>query len=83
MFAGQKRKLTFKNFRLDLILTRRKMKLVALFLLSLAVLTAADDKKEGSEDLGTVIGIDLGTTYSWYGLYLLVHLSYCTQPFCF
>lgn len=28
----------------------------------LAVVLAKDDKKE---DIGTVIGIDLGTTYSW------------------
>jgi hypothetical protein len=26
---------------------------------------ADEDKKEGAVDLGTVIGIDLGTTYSW------------------
>lgn len=32
-------------------------------LLALA-LAAKDDKKE-KEDVGTVIGIDLGTTYSW------------------
>lgn len=26
---------------------------------------AAEDKKEKDKDIGTVIGIDLGTTYSW------------------
>lgn len=30
----------------------------------LASVFAKDDKKE-KEDVGTVIGIDLGTTYSW------------------
>jgi hypothetical protein len=27
--------------------------------------TFADEKKEKDKDIGTVIGIDLGTTYSW------------------
>lgn len=37
-------------------------------LLALAFVVAAvyaDDKKEKEKDIGTVIGIDLGTTYSW------------------
>lgn len=37
--------------------------LLALVLMVAAV--SADDKKEKDKDLGTVIGIDLGTTYSW------------------
>lgn len=28
-------------------------------------LTLAEDKKEKDKDIGTVVGIDLGTTYSW------------------
>ena len=41
-----------------------QMKLSLICLLSLAVISSA--KEEGKEkDLGTVIGIDLGTTYSW------------------
>ena len=41
-----------------------QMKLSLIFLLSLAVISSA--KEEGKEkELGTVIGIDLGTTYSW------------------
>ena len=31
----------------------------------IAVSQAAEDKKEKDKDIGTVIGIDLGTTYSW------------------
>lgn len=27
--------------------------------------TLAEDKKEKDKDIGTVVGIDLGTTYSW------------------
>jgi endoplasmic reticulum chaperone BiP len=27
--------------------------------------TIAEEKKEKDKDIGTVIGIDLGTTYSW------------------
>ena len=38
------------------------IKLIALVSLCLAGLSLADEK---GEDLGTVIGIDLGTTYSW------------------
>ena len=42
------------------------MRRVGLFLLCLLPLLAfSKDEKEGKEDLGTVIGIDLGTTYSW------------------
>jgi hypothetical protein len=41
-----------------------KMKSLLVFALAaLAVLTAA--KEEKKDDIGTVIGIDLGTTYSW------------------
>ena len=38
------------------------MKLLALASLCLAGLSLADEK---TDDIGTVIGIDLGTTYSW------------------
>ena len=31
----------------------------------LAVFAAAKDDTKEKEDIGTVIGIDLGTTYSW------------------
>lgn len=33
-------------------------------------LTLAEEKKDKDKDLGTVIGIDLGTTYSWWVLYI-------------
>lgn len=36
----------------------------ALILLGLIALASAKEEKE-KEDIGTVIGIDLGTTYSW------------------
>ena len=40
------------------------MKICLTLLLSLAaIISAKDDSKE--KDIGTVIGIDLGTTYSW------------------
>lgn len=29
-------------------------------------LSLGEEKKEKDKELGTVIGIDLGTTYSWY-----------------
>ena len=40
-----------------------------LFVLLATLAVALQAKEEGEkEDLGTVIGIDLGTTYSWYVL---------------
>jgi hypothetical protein len=36
-----------------------------LLTLALAALAVAKDEKEKNKDIGTVIGIDLGTTYSW------------------
>ena len=40
--------------------------LLSLLLAScLQVIPAADKEEEDKEDVGTVIGIDLGTTYSW------------------
>ena len=48
------------------ILDILKMRTASLFLLCLLPLLAlSKDKEEGKEDIGTVIGIDLGTTYSW------------------
>jgi len=40
------------------------MKFLAIASLCLAGLILADDKDK-ADDVGTVIGIDLGTTYSW------------------
>ena len=39
------------------------MKISLIVLLSVAAIISAKDDKD---ELGTVIGIDLGTTYSWY-----------------
>lgn len=39
-----------------------------LFFLAVAAIVAlshGEEKKEKDKDIGTVIGIDLGTTYSW------------------
>lgn len=41
------------------------MRLLLLTLLALGAVRADDEEKK--EDVGTVVGIDLGTTYSWYG----------------
>ena len=46
------------------------MRLFCQFLLLISVLTVycaeKKEEKDGKKDVGTVIGIDLGTTYSWY-----------------
>jgi hypothetical protein len=61
---------TFVSFLYEIVEFSRlinrttKMKSLLVFALAaLAVLTAA--KEEKKDDIGTVIGIDLGTTYSW------------------
>lgn len=41
------------------------MKLRVAVLLCLVAVVFADEKKDKEKDIGTVIGIDLGTTYSW------------------
>lgn len=38
---------------------------VLLAVVAFVGLSLGDDKKEKDKDIGTVIGIDLGTTYSW------------------
>ena len=46
-----------------------------------ALVPAGGDEKE---DVGTVIGIDLGTTYSWYGFKLQQNiLSFIKYFLCF
>ena len=43
-----------------------KMRWSILALACVVTAVVAEDKKDGKEkDIGTVIGIDLGTTYSW------------------
>lgn len=42
------------------------MKLHIAFIVVVAVISSmAEEKQEKEKELGTVIGIDLGTTYSW------------------
>lgn len=60
--------LLMNDFFLSLILITqsRTMRHIALFLVLVAAIgSIADEKKEKNQELGTVIGIDLGTTYSW------------------
>lgn len=38
---------------------------LAIFTLAVALIGAISAKEKDKEDMGTVIGIDLGTTYSW------------------
>lgn len=38
---------------------------IALTILAVIAGSIADEKREKLQELGTVIGIDLGTTYSW------------------
>lgn len=45
---------------------RREFLLLTLALTALAVAKEEKDSKDKSKEVGTVIGIDLGTTYSWY-----------------
>jgi len=39
---------------------------IALFVTAIAVLGVSSSEDKDKKDIGTVIGIDLGTTYSWY-----------------
>ena len=39
---------------------------IILLVFLLVISAYADKKEEKKENYGTVIGIDLGTTYSWY-----------------
>lgn len=43
---------------------RREFLLLTLAVVAVAVVKAKEEK-EKNKDIGTVIGIDLGTTYSW------------------
>jgi membrane-associated HD superfamily phosphohydrolase len=56
----------FRGFNLPLKRKESKMRLLLLLntLCLLAAVTYAS-KDEKNKDIGTVIGIDLGTTYSW------------------
>lgn len=56
------------NFFYTTSCNKLKMRFGVQFLLlslALVALSVAKDEKEKNKDIGTVIGIDLGTTYSW------------------
>lgn len=53
------------NYYLQCSRIADKMRWSLLALACVVAVVAADDKKEKDKDIGTVIGIDLGTTYSW------------------
>lgn len=56
--------LAFKNILLFCYrLNMRHSTLILLFVIFVAVCKGATDEK--NKDVGTVVGIDLGTTYSW------------------
>lgn len=42
-----------------------KMRWCLLTLVCVLAAVCADEKKDKEKEIGTVIGIDLGTTYSW------------------
>lgn len=42
-----------------------KVCLLLLAVVAFVSLSHGEEKKEKDKDIGTVIGIDLGTTYSW------------------
>ena len=46
------------------------MKLFLVALCALSVVLCEEEKKEEKKDVGTVIGIDLGTTYSWWAQFI-------------
>ena len=43
----------------------RRVLLTALAVLAISHVSVSEEKTDKEKDLGTVIGIDLGTTYSW------------------
>ena len=51
------------------------IKFIALIGLIFVISAYADKKSDKKEDFGTVIGIDLGTTYSWYALIIMKQLK--------
>lgn len=57
-----------------------KMRWSILALACVVVAVYADDKKDKEKDIGTVIGIDLGTTYSWWVQYIL-NIQYTPPSF--